>query len=281
MKTLALVALFLAGHGHAISEPKNPVGRYFRRVPIEEAHVTWGEARPGSLPETSLDVLVWNVKKGDRGTFADEFRKYSQGKEVFLIQEAYTAQYFIDSLTELRDYQWDLGISFTYKLYNNHGTGNMIGAQVRPVWVKVEHTEDFEPLTGTPKTTAYAKYAVGSREETILVISIHGINFKNFNAFSRHMNQVRKHIEAHTGPVILAGDFNTRTKERYRETQIFAASLGLSEVTFKNDHLRMTAVGTKNFLDHAFVRGFSIRQAEVHSSSGSDHKPMTMELDLQ
>lgn len=280
MKTLALVALFLATSGHAISEPKNPIGRYFRRVPIERAHITWGAAPEGTLPDSSLDVLVWNVKKGDRGAFAEEFRKFSHGKDVFLVQEAYTAQYFIDSLEELRDYQWDVGISFTYKLYNNYGTGNMIGAHVRPVWVKVEHTEDLEPLTGTPKTTAYAKYAIGS-EKTVLVISIHGINFKNFNAFSRHLAQVRRQIDLHQGPVILAGDFNTRTKERYREVQAFAASLAMTEVSFKNDHLRMTAVGTKNYLDHAFIRGFTIKEAEVHSSPGSDHKPMTMELDLQ
>jgi len=281
MKTLALVALFLATQGHAISQPKNPIGRYFRRVPIEQAHVTWGQAAKGALPDTSLDVLVWNVKKGSRGIFPEEFRKFSPDKDLFLIQEAFTAQYFINSLEELRDYQWDLGISFTYRLYNDDGTGNMIGAKVRPVWVKVEHTTDLEPLTRTPKTTAYAKFSVEGLEKTLLVISIHGINFKSIKAFSRHLDQVRTHISAHRGPVILAGDFNTRTKARYREVQAFAQALGLMEVLFKNNHLRMTAVGNDNYLDHAFIRGFYIRDAEVHPSPGSDHQPMTMKLDFQ
>jgi endonuclease/exonuclease/phosphatase (EEP) superfamily protein YafD len=43
----------------------------------------------------------------------------------------------------------------------------------------------------------------------------------------------------------------------------------------------MTAVGTKNYLDHAFVKGMSVEHAEVFSSKGSDHQPMVLDLDLK
>jgi len=281
MKTLAFLTLFLAFSGHAEIATPNPISRYFRKVPIEKAHVTWGDASVSSLPSKGLDVLVWNVKKGDRPTFASEFMKFGENKDMFLIQEAFTAPYFTATLETFRDYQWDLGISFTYRMYNDDGTGNMIGARVKPTWVMVEHTLDLEPLTETPKTTAYATFSVEGIDKELLVISIHGINFTGFGAFSRHLDQVYEKILNHNGPVILAGDFNTRTKDRYREVQALARALSLDEVEFINGDRRMVAVGTKNILDHAFVRGFKITHAEVHPSPGSDHKPMVISLDVK
>ncbi len=280
MRTLALLTLFLVSTGHAASDGKNPVSRYFRRVPIEQAHVTWGQSSSDRLPFKGLDVLVWNVKKGDKKEFDSEFKKLGVEKDIFLIQEAYTAGFFTATIETFRDYQWDLGLSFTYRLYNNEATGNMIGARVKPSWVKVEHTVDMEPLTATPKTTAYAKFPVEGMEKELLVISIHGINFANFDAYNRHLEQVKSYIVSHEGPVVFAGDFNTRTKKRYRELQVFAKKLNLSEVRLTNGDLRMVAVGTKNYLDHAFVKGFKVRHAEVKSTSGSDHQPIILDLDF-
>ncbi len=280
MKTLWLLTLLLIQSGNAASDAKNPVSRYFRRVPIENANRTWGEATPGALP-SKLNVLVWNVKKGMREAFSEEFKKFGQGRDIFLVQEAYTADYFIDVIKSFTEYQWELGISFTYRLYNNFGTGNMIGSHVKSTWVRVEHTQDLEPLIYTPKTTVYAKYALEGREDELLVVSIHGINFANTGSFTRHLLQVYDNIKTHTGPVIVAGDFNTRTKERMRVTRHLMMGIGLSEVEFENSEIRMTSVGTDNHLDHAFIRGFNVQKAEVHPSPGSDHKPMSMQLDLQ
>ena len=280
MKTLAYLSLFFALAGHASPPVPNPISRYFSRVPIERAHVVYGSAVEESLSGEDIKVLVWNVKKGARKVFHSEFMKFGEGKDIFLIQEAFTAEFFKESLAFFSNYQWDLGISFLYKRYNNDGTGNMIGSFVKPTWVKVEHTLDYEPLTETPKTTAYAKFRVNNREEEILVISMHGINFANLGAFGRHLSQVKGHIQKHQGPVILAGDFNTRTKERYSELTTMTRALGLKEVVWLNGEVRMRAVGTSNILDHAFVKGFEVKHAEVYDSKGSDHKPMTLELHL-
>lgn len=239
MKTLAFLTLFLVSTGHAEIATPNPVSRYFRKVPVEEAHLTWGDASVSSLPSKGLEVLVWNVKKGVRPVFNSELAYFGKDKDIFLIQEAYTADYFTALLSTFRDYQWDLGISFTYRLYNDDGTGNMIGARVKPTWVKVEHTLDMEPLTETPKTTVYAKYSVEGTNKELLVISIHGINFTGPGAFSRHLDQVYRKVLNHDGPVILAGDFNTRTKGRYREVQAVAKALSLDEVNFINGDRRM------------------------------------------
>jgi endonuclease/exonuclease/phosphatase (EEP) superfamily protein YafD len=278
MKTLCLLSLFFAVAGYASPSTQNPVRRYFQRVPIERAHNTIGSAQGFELESNDLKVLIWNVKKGMKESFTSEFVKHGEKKDIFLIQEAYTADFFRDSLASFSHYQWDLGISFTYRLYNNDGTGNMIGSWVKPTWVKVEHSLDLEPVTDTPKTTAYAKYRVNGKEEELLVISIHGINFANLGAYERHLDQVKKNIQTHHGPVIFAGDFNTRTKRRFAELLEMTHAMGLQEVKFVNGDFRMRAIGTRNILDHAFVRGFDIRHAEVFKSDGSDHRPMTINL---
>lgn len=280
MRILGFLALFLTLSGHTAPSSKNPVSRYFRRVPIERAHLTWGEAQLSELSGDSLDVLVWNVKKGARETFGSELIRLGENKDIFLIQEAFTSDLFIQNISYFTNYQWDLGISFTYRLYDNNGTGNMIGARVKPSWVKVEHTIDLEPVTQTPKTTAFAKYPVSGRAEELLVISIHGINFTSFQAFARHLEQVRAEIAGHKGPVILAGDFNTRTKERMAQVRTFTKELNLAEVKFVNGNLRMTAVGSNNILDHAFLKGFTVRHAEVFPSKGSDHQPLVLNLNF-
>jgi endonuclease/exonuclease/phosphatase (EEP) superfamily protein YafD len=220
------------------------------------------------------------VKKGDKPNFDSEFKKLGEEKDLFLIQELFTADYFKATINTFRDYQWELGLSFTYRLYDNQATGNMIGARVKPSWVKVEHTVNMEPLTATPKATVYAKFPVEGSEKELLVISIHGINFANFEAYNRHLMQVKGYIVDHDGPVVLAGDFNTRTKGRYRELQAFARKLNLTEVKLINGNLRMVAVGTKNFLDYAFIKGLKAQHAEVVPSKGSDHKPLILNLDF-
>lgn len=279
MKLLVLISLFLALPMRADSTP-NPVERYFGRIPIELAHMSMGTAVVPELSQKSIDVLVWNVKKGEKKFFDGEFSKFARKKDLFLIQEAYTGDYFLDSLKTKIGYHWDFGLSFTYLLYNNEATGNLIGSHAPPSWVQVLHTLDLEPLTATPKTTVFTRYRLRESDQELLVISMHGINFNGLGAFLRHLDQLSAVIAGHQGPVLLAGDFNTRTKERLQELREFAEALGLTEVDFINGELRMTAVGTKNILDHAFVRGLSVRHAEVFDSNGSDHEPMVLKLDV-
>lgn len=279
MKTLALLALVLSSNLHA-ETPGNPVERYFGKIPVEEAHRTWGQSSSAPLPKSGIDLLVWNVKKGDRPSFHSEFLRLGEKKDLFLIQELFTAPFFTSTINEFSGLQWELGLSFFYRLYNNDSTGNMIGSLSSPTWVKVEHTLNYEPLTETPKTTVYARYALEGTDAEVLVISIHGINFNGFDAYKRQLDQVEAVIRRHQGPVILGGDFNTRTKKRHQELRDFARALRLKEVSFINGDRRMVAIGTKHILDHVFVRGFSVHHAEVHVSPGSDHRPMTLSLDV-
>ena len=258
------------------------VSRYFNRVPIEKAHVVSGAANDRFFNPESIKILVWNIKKTQEAAWKQEFTELSKDKELFLLQEAYPNELFNTTLASLGNFRWDMGISFTYKLYDNLPTGTMIGSSVDASEVLVTHSPDLEPVTETPKAMTYAKYPIDGSLNELLVINIHGINFTGHSAFVRHMLQAEEEIKKHSGPVFMAGDFNTRTLDRLEYMFDMMKRLGLKEINFRNGAARMKAKFTNNILDHGFVRGLVVKDAEVfYKSLGSDHRPMTIEVAVQ
>ena len=257
------------------------VSEYFKRVPIEEAHTVQGQTRHTAFDPKSIKALVWNIKKTQEDSWKHEFMAFSFGRELFLLQEAYPNELFTETLNSFLDVRWDMGISFRYRLFNDLPTGTMIGSKVEPTMLMIKHSQDLEPMTETPKAMTLGKYPVAGLQHELLVINVHGINFNDFAAFKRNMNQIEEEIAFHVGPILVAGDFNTRTKERVSYLFTLMKKLQLKEVAFKNADQRMTAVMTKNFLDYGFVRGLKVKNAEVLGFAlGSDHKPMTIEVSV-
>lgn len=257
------------------------LSRYFRKIPVAEALETFGYARNRDLNGESIKVLVWNIKKGQEKPWKSEFSSYSRGKDLFLLQEAYETDLVVDTIKSYEGFRWDFGRSFTYAIYNNRGTGTMLGSHAEPVDVLVTHSPDHEPITNTPKAMTYARYALAHSAKTLLVISVHAINFRELGPFKRHMLQAKAEIEKHDGPVLFAGDFNTHLRERIRYLTTLMREMKFTEVSFLHGDQRMRAPITRNFLDHAFVRGLSVKAAEViPESRGSDHRPLVLELSV-
>jgi endonuclease/exonuclease/phosphatase (EEP) superfamily protein YafD len=174
-----------------------------------------------------------------------------------------------------------MGKSFTYNLYNNHATGTMVGSSADPEEVVVTHTPDYEPMTNTPKALTYARYALEGSDKSLLVISVHAINFTTIGPFKRNMLQARAEIEKHDGPVLFAGDFNTHHNLRTNYLMNMMKELKFSTIKFINGHQRMKFKLTGSILDHGFVRGLKVKHAEVlGKAKGSDHKPMVLDLAL-
>ncbi len=265
----------------AFALDKSTLGRFFKHIPVSEALVTYGAAHDRELDSSSINVLVWNIKKTQEKPWKVEFSEYAKGKDLFLIQEAYDESLFLDTIKSFDGFRFDMGRSFTYSRYNNHATGTMIGSHAEPEEVIVTHTVDHEPMTGTPKSLTYAKFDITGSDKSLLVISVHAINFTTLGPFKRNMLQAKAEIDKHDGPVLIAGDFNTHLKVRTNYLYQMMKDLKFTPITFKNGDQRMRAPVTGNFLDHGFVRGLSVKSAEViGTAKGSDHKPMLLELSL-
>jgi endonuclease/exonuclease/phosphatase (EEP) superfamily protein YafD len=134
----------------------------------------------------------------------------------------------------------------------------------------------WEPWLGTPKATSITEYPLQGREDRLLTINLHAVNFTlglvNFQAQFEALTDV---LTQHQGPVILAGDLNTWSGKRQALVDNFMRQHGLDAVAFEPD-LRTTTFG--NALDHIYVRGMRTESARVIQVSTSDHNALRVRL---
>ena len=85
-----------------------------------------------------------------------------------------------------------------------------------------------------------------------MIVNIHSVNFTfGLSDFSNQLTPILKRIDAHSGPVILGGDFNTWRTERLEALGDLLARRGLRAVNFERDE-RLHVFGYP--LDHIFYR---------------------------
>lgn len=281
-RLLLAVSLSFVINFNAAADEKNLItNRFFKIIPESQAHVSHGSAHGREFNSKNIKAFIWNIKKAGLFNWQTEFERFGKNQDLILLQEAYQTERFVSTTSSFPGVRWDMGISFLYRRYNDQATGTMIGSVVEPTEVTVKHTPDLEPVVNTPKAMTFAKYPVENKQDELLVISVHGINITSFGSFKRHMAQAENIITKHKGPILFAGDFNTRTKARTKHLMDLISKYGLKTVEFKNGHHRMRWKFTNNYLDHSFVRGLAVKTAEVvGESSGSDHKPMFVEFSV-
>lgn len=245
-----------------------------------------GDAAP-ALPREHLDVLVWNVKKTQRAAWRAEFDVLVPDKELVLLQEAYLAPRMTDALEAQRGLEWRMSPSFVFALRRGEpATGVVVGSAARAVSSQGFVTDDTEPLAGTPKAAFAVTYAVEGADEPLLVVCVHGINFRPARALEAQLLVIEPVVREHRGPVILAGDLNTHHRPRMEAVEAFAARLGLRSA-FDNQRRSGRAGGDGRTryrswpLDHVFVRGLVVEDVRVVADArGSDHKPLILRLSM-
>ena len=117
----------------------------------------------------------------------------------------------------------------------------------------------------------------------LLIVNIHCINFKiDLNEFKEQIRYVAGEVMAHDGPVIMAGDFNTWSKNRLEHLDMIVKELELVKITFssKSNYVK-TAFG--NPLDHIFISKEKLEVVKgsedvIAAINSSDHKPLFVEL---
>jgi endonuclease/exonuclease/phosphatase (EEP) superfamily protein YafD len=239
-----------------------------------------------ALPRQGIDVLVWNVKKAQRAAWPQEFAALVPGKALVLLQEAYLAPRMTEPLAARSDLEWLMSPSFTFaRRRGEPTTGVVIGSAARAVQSRAFLTTDTEPLAGTPKAAFAATYVLEGEDERLLVVCVHGINFRPARALLAQLGALEPVIRAHRGPVILAGDLNTHHRARMDVVEELAARHGLTSVfdNRRNGVAKSALDGRRRHrgwaLDHVYVRGLVVEDARVVvGGRGSDHPPMLVRL---
>ncbi|MCA9683408.1 MAG: endonuclease/exonuclease/phosphatase family protein [Myxococcales bacterium] len=246
-----------------------------RRWPIPHPHQVTevhGEA-PATRLDPRLRVLVWNVFKGKRPSWAPAFRTLAEDRDLILAQELYFEPKTHALLRESA-LQWTTATSFSYASRGHVGTGLGTAARAHARRSDALRSAAREPLTGTPKLALLTSYALhdGGEDRELLVVNVHAINFAGFGSFAGQLHRIEAAIEQHDGPLLLAGDFNTWSSRRLRRLADLARAAALEPVEFPEDR-RVT------ILDHAFIRGLRAADAQLHRSRASDHAALSFALE--
>ncbi|MBK24705.1 MAG: hypothetical protein CME70_11975 [Halobacteriovorax sp.] len=276
MNLKVLIAIIITcalgtAHGKFYQEPVDAIIKIEREdsTPLKMA-----------LPE-NLNVIVWNIYKGKKKSFASDLEKLSKDADLLLLQETHLKQKVKDALSK-GPHSYHMGVSFKMR---GTPTGVSTGSTVSPNSVDYQRSKRELGFT-TPKISLITKYNIATSGEELMVINIHGINFVTLGSFKKQINALLDVINSHSGPILFAGDFNTWSKSKYSFLQSSLKEAGLTEATFEEDNrLRAPIISRigkyNNPLDNVFVRGMIIKEAKVLSNfKGSDHHPIRVKLEL-
>lgn len=222
-----------------------------------------------------IDVLIWNVFKCKKEGWHDDFVSLCHDKDLVLLQEAIVNSPFDAHFEKSLKYQWIMARSFR-DLRTNFETGIKTGSTVAAKTKVATASLHSEPFSNTKKMLLSTIYPISGRQDSLLVINAHIINFVSFIKFKAHLDSISVVLENHVGPVLLAGDFNTWNRKRLRYFNHLALSFSLIEV----DLIRKPKMAHLfQHLDHIYCKGFDILNANVVTSiRSSDHYPLHLTL---
>jgi endonuclease/exonuclease/phosphatase (EEP) superfamily protein YafD len=224
------------------------------------------------LNANGFSLVNWNIQKGGNPAWVYDLRSLDSDPDLLILQEAVAGT--PASVGQVSDYFHSFAEGFSVGEWE---TGVMTTSTAEPLTEC--RLEAIEPWLGTRKATLVTEYALTDSDETLLVVNIHGINFTlGLSALQEQLRQVHAIIEQHTGPVLVAGDFNTWSGRRAAMLQRLVDNLDLVALEYDVDH-RTRFFG--QILDHIYVRGLETVHASTLEVGSSDHNPMIAELRLE
>ncbi len=230
-------------------------------------------AQKAELDSTGFKILNWNVLKGMKGGWKEDFKSLAEDKDILTVQEARLTDDLRELLNE-GNYNWDISTAFKY---NGEEVGVLTASSLEPSFACTFRSN--EPLLNIPKTAQVTTYPLSNSDESLMVVNIHSINFTiGTKRFQRQLQKVEKILFKHQGPVIFSGDVNTWSKKRMDILKDLAVSLGLKAVAFKSQY-RTKTLGYN--IDHIYYRGLTVMDAEVINVNSSDHNPMLVSFRLE
>jgi endonuclease/exonuclease/phosphatase (EEP) superfamily protein YafD len=241
---------------------------------VKTCRATLGQPKPATLAELDarrISVLSWNIHKGLHRQWIDDLGTVGASRDLVLLQEARLDRALTDAIQGLNHWAFAPG----YR-HGNRLTGVITVSSSPPLTHC--NLSSQEPWLRTPKTMTITEYGLTGTHQTLAVVNIHAINFSlGLKDFRRQLAQVGQVLQAHAGPMIVSGDFNTWRPARQAVVEALAEELGLAAVVFEEEH-RTRFFGQE--VDHLYVRGLSQRTSATYPLESSDHNPLAAELHL-
>lgn len=249
------------------------------------SETTIEKIRPPSsvLNRDSIKVLSWNIAKNNHNRhwsrdFLGIIEQYQPDK-IFLQEVRLCA--IAQQIPELASMGWTFAPNLI-DTFDNTYSGVLTATKADRLHSKAKITKHQEPLTGTPKVSLFVEYSLSDRQETLLTVNAHLINFVETSKFKAQLEEIETIVLQHQGAVIFSGDFNTWNHFRWQLLLQMTAKLSLTPVAFS----ALEAQKIKRFLlspplDYIFYRGFRQKPASakvIDNIFSSDHNPLLVEL---
>lgn len=259
--TLAFVASGMASTS-LLTERAKVCSAYLGTLPVAEGQVLSG----------SLDILSWNIQKANNEGWMEDLLALGSDAHLAFIQEA-ALQAQLGELNPRGPLYQSFSEGYTTASLN---TGVMTLSRLAPT-MQCNFTR-IEPWLGTPKAATVTEHALEGRDDRLLAINLHAVNFTfGVEDLQEQLRPLVELLTTHRGPAILAGDFNTWSDARQRLVDRVLFQHGLEPLSFEPD-LRTTAFGRP--LDHIYVRGLTAEHTEVVPVTSSDHNALRARLKL-
>ena len=225
------------------------------------------------LNPQNITFLNWNIYKGNSENWKQDLSSFADEHALMAIQEAYLDDQLTSTL-EGHDVNWTMHAAF-------HLNGTAAGV------MNVSNTDALhscgfsvsEPIIRIPKAALISYYAIDGTHKKLLLANIHGINFTlGVEAYAEQLDKLYDAIAHHDGPMIVAGDFNSWSRERLEQMKLLVTRLALSKIEY--------AVNNKTHvfghaIDHVFYRQLALVDNKVLQVSSSDHNPISVSFRLQ
>ena len=191
-----------------------------------------------SINSDTLRILNWNIhKEVDNDNWKNDFIKIVKSDKkptIILLQEVRLEENIIDIFKNDLRMGWEFCPNLYQEKYDAY-SGVLTASYIKPTMVESALSNGTEPFTKTPKPILFTKYNIGSKSSELLIVNIHGINFKiNLDEFKEQIRFVAGAIMQHNGPVIMAGDFNTWRKDRIEHLNKIANELNMEKIAVCN-----------------------------------------------
>ncbi|MFT5767474.1 MAG: endonuclease/exonuclease/phosphatase (EEP) superfamily protein YafD, partial [Halioglobus sp.] len=226
---------------------------------------------PSAALNTPIRLLSWNIQKSQTDGWDQDLKKIGNDRDILLIQEASVQAKTQGALSRAMHAAFAAGYTT-----QSQETGVLTLSAVAPS-LQCSLTS-WEPWLGTPKATSITKFPIANSALTLMVINLHAVNFTvGLEGFTHQIEAISPALTQHTGPALLAGDFNTWSEARKAHLEKFVADHQLRAVTFTPDK-RSTFWDMP--LDHIYLRGLRALEAQTVAVDTSDHNPLLVTLEI-
>lgn len=227
------------------------------------------EVAINGLSADRIPILNWNIYKGQEAGWQEDILKFGGESDLILLQEALLNPLF-ESFFKTHRFSWNFNSAFRYK---GSESGVLLASSVVPL--QSCGLRRSEPIIRIPKTIVVSSFAIKDSTQQLLVANVHGINFTlGTGAYREQFETLQKVLEVHTGPILLAGDFNDWGEDRTLIIARLAEALSLTVLPFEQEDGRTRFFGDP--VDHILYRGLEPVQFDVHSVTSSDHNPISV-----